>query len=106
MKGISQAEKRREERYPQNFEVVVQELVDCDAEETRIPRTVCARIQNVSRKGLGLITPEPLRPSSVVRCEIPVCDTDVPVATLMQVRWTRRCASAEDGFISGLAALL
>ena len=106
MKVSSQTEKRREERYPQNIEVTVQELPDS---ETVVPFTLThlsGRIQNISRNGICLSTPSPIRLLSVIRCEIPVSDSEIPIATLMRVRWTRKYDQPESGFLSGLEAII
>ena len=106
MKVSSQSEKRREERYPQNFGVVVQELPDSETALPFAPKYVSGRIQNISRNGICLATSSPIRLLSVIRCEIPVSDSEISIATLMRVRWTRKYDHYESGFVSGLEAIL
>ena len=106
MKESSQSEKRREERYPQNLAVVVQELPDSETAMPYTPTYVSGRIQNISRNGICLATPAPIRLLSVIRCEIPVSDSDIPIATLMRVRWIRKYDQIEGGFLSGIEAIL
>ena len=102
----SQIEKRREQRYPQHIAVVVQELPDSETAAPFTPTHVSGRIQNISRNGICLATPSPVRPLSVIRCEIPVSDSEIPIATLMRVRWTRKYDQDESVFLSGLEAIL
>ena len=106
MKVSSQSEKRREERYPQNVEVVVQELPVSEAAVPCAPIYVSGRIQNISRNGICLATSSPIRLLSVIRCQIPVSDSGIPVATLMRVRWTKKFGHLKSGFVSGLEAIL
>jgi len=53
-----------------------------------------------------LVTSFPIEKASVLRCEIPIGDAPVRIATLMQVRWTRKQIATPESFISGLEALL
>ena len=106
MKCGIQTERRREERYPQNIDVVLQELPNCETIEPYNPKSLPGRIQNINRNGLCVVTSDPIRPLSVVRCEIPVCGSDFRIPTLMRVRWTRRQNQITGGFISGLETLL
>ena len=106
MKESTQTERRREERYPQNIEVVVQELPDSETAAPYFLAFVSGRVQNISRNGICLATSSPIRLLSVIRCEIPVSDSDIPIATLMRVRWTRKYEQIESGFLSGLEAIL
>jgi hypothetical protein len=50
---------------------------------------VRGRIRNISAGGLCFETAQPLRVSSLVRCEIPLAKVPVAVPTLLQVRWAR-----------------
>jgi|UPI0004792EA9 hypothetical protein len=103
MKANLQAERRREERYPQNIEVAVQMLPSAHSAEPCNFPSIPGRIQNISRNGICLVTSEPIRLSSVLRCEMPVSDSDIRFTTLMRLRWTRKSGTA---FISGLEAFL
>jgi hypothetical protein len=67
---------------------------------------VKARVQNISHHGVCLVTSSPIEKSSLIRCEIPVGDAPLLIATLMQVRWTRKQVAPPESFISGLEALL
>ena len=106
MRESSQSERRAEERHPQSIAVMVQELPDSETAAPYAPTYVSGRIQNISRNGICLATSSPIRLLSVIRCEIPVSDSDIPIATLMRVRWTRKYDQVESGFLSGLEAIL
>jgi hypothetical protein len=64
------------------------------------------RIHNISEGGICLITARPIEKFSVLRCEITVGEVPLRVATLMQVRWTRKQEMEPEGFLSGLEFLL
>jgi len=101
-----QSERRREDRHPQNIEAAVQELPDSESAAPYPPRSMSGRILNMSRNGVCLFTPSPIRLLSVIRCEIPVNESDIPVATLMRVRWTRKQEQNGGGYLSGLETIL
>jgi hypothetical protein len=106
VKRVRQSERRHEVRLPQNLEVIVTRLPQLGSPENGEARVVTGHLQNISRDGVCLVTSSPIGKSSVLRCEIPMGDAPLRIATLMQVRWTRRQATAPDTFISGLEALL
>jgi PilZ domain len=107
MRRTRLTERRGEERYPQSIEVLLQQLPDLESSEPFKLSDISGRTQNISHKGLCIITSEPIRSSSLIRCEIGVCDySEVRITTLMRVRWTRKRIQDSDGFISGLEALL
>ncbi len=64
------------------------------------------RIQNISAGGICLITSRPIEKFSVLRCEITIGDVPLKIATLMQVRWTRKQNMHPEGYLSGLEFLL
>jgi len=84
---------------------MVQQLPDFESGEPFAPIDISGRTQNISHKGLCIITSRPIRIASLIRCEIRVGTPDVRIATLMQVRWTRKRDQDSDGFISGLESL-
>jgi hypothetical protein len=90
VKRVSQFDRRHEVRLPQNLEVVVSELPLLGAAENPDNCAVTGRVQNISQHGVCLITPFPVEKESVLRCEIAIGDAPVRIATLMQVRWTRK----------------
>jgi hypothetical protein len=106
MKRASQSERRHEERFPQNLEVLIRELPRLGAVEDPEISTVTGRVQNISQGGVCLVTSTPIEKSSVIRCEIAIGDAPLRVATLMQVRWTQKQNAIPESFISGLEALL
>src|SRR5579862_4494379 len=106
MKHVISPERRHEDRFPQSLEVTVKELPDEDSAGDLDPSTVSGRILNISQKGACLITPSPVKKSSILRCEIPICGAQPCVATLMRVRWTHQQDFEPGSFISGLEALL
>ena len=106
MKRISQSDRRHEERFPQTLEVSIRELPQLGLEEKPEIPTVAGRVQNISHGGVCLVTSTPIEKSSVIRCEIAIGDAPLRVATLMQVRWTRKQSATPESFISGLETLL
>jgi hypothetical protein len=106
MKRISQSDLRHEARFPQNLEVLITELPQLGLAENQEICTVTARVQNMSQGGVCLVTACPIKKSSVIRCEIAIGDAPLRVATLMQVRWTRKQNAEPESFISGLETLL
>jgi len=85
---------------------MVSELPQLGSVEIPETCTVKARVQNISQSGICLVTSCPVEKASVLRCEIAIGDAPLRVATLMQVRWTRRQIAMPESFISGLEALL
>lgn len=106
MKHVRQNERRREARFPQSFGVNLRVLPHLGAIEAAQANTFSARIQNISATGMCLMAEGAVQKLSVLRCEVPVADTDQPVATLMQVRWVQQQSSSPDSFLFGLKALL
>jgi PilZ domain len=106
MKRASQSDLRHEARFPQNLEVLIRELPQLGLEEDPEICTVTARVQNMSQGGVCLVTACPIKKSAVFRCEIAIGDAPLRVATLMQVRWTRKQSATPESFISGLETLL
>ena len=106
MRRVSQIDRRHEVRLPQNLEVAVSELPLLGAAESPEVCTVTGRVQNISQRGVCLITSCPVEKASVLRCEIAIGDAPLRIATLMQVRWTHKQTAMPESFISGLEALL
>ena len=106
MKRIIQSDRRHEVRLPQTFDVIVRELPQLGAVEESEICSVAAHVQNISQGGVCLITPCPVGKAAVVRCEVAIGDAPLRVATLMQVRWTRRQSAQPESFVSGLEVLL
>ena len=106
MKRISQSDRRHEVRLPQILDVIVRELPLLGSEENSEICSVAGRVQNISQGGVCLVTPSPIGKASVLRCEIAIGDAPLRIATLMQVRWTRKQSAMPESFISGLEVLL
>jgi len=106
MKRVRQIERRGEARFPQSFGLRVRALPTLGSIENPENFSIPARVQNISDAGMCLVTSDPVERFSVLRCEVPVGETDQPVVTLMQVRWTQQRGSGADSFLSGLKALL
>ena len=106
MRLATQIDHRREARYPQNIDVTVQALPELGS--SRKLKTVAfhGRVQNVSDGGMCLVTSHPIEKSSVLRCEITLGDVPLRIATLMQVRWTRKQQLEPESYLSGLEFLL
>jgi hypothetical protein len=106
VKRASQPDRRHEVRLPQSLEVKVSELPQLGSVESPEICAVTGRVQNISQRGVCLVTPCPVEKASVLRCEIEIGDGPLRIATLMLVRWTRKQTAAPATFISGLEALL
>lgn len=106
MKRVSQSDRRHETRLPQMMEVVVRELPQLGCAENPQSRSVAGFVQNISECGVCLVTPCPIGEAAILRCEIAIGDAPLRVATLMQVRWTRKQSARQEAFISGLEVLL
>jgi hypothetical protein len=105
VKRIAERDRRQHPRFPQLFELQAREVRPLRfGIETE--KQVVGRVQNVSKGGLCLISPQPLPRSGLVRCEIGVSDVPVGIPTLMQVRWTRKQNLQADAYVTGLQFLL
>jgi hypothetical protein len=106
VKRVSQSDRRHEARLPQVLEVVVRELPQLGCAEHPESHSVAGFVQNMSEGGVCLVTPCPVGETAILRCEIAIGDAPLRVATLMQVRWTRKQDVKQESFISGLEVLL
>lgn len=106
MKRVSQSDRRHEARLPQVLEVVVRELPQLGCAENHESHSVAGLVQNISECGVCLVTPSPIGEAAILRCELAIGDAPLRVATLMQVRWTRKQDAKQESFISGLEVLL
>jgi hypothetical protein len=106
VKRVSQSDRRHEARLPQVLEVTVRELPQLGCAENPESRSVAGYVQNISEGGVCLVTPTPIGEAAILRCEIAIGDAPLRVATLMQVRWTRKQSAIQETFISGLEVLL
>lgn len=105
MKTAAERDRRRHPRFPQILELKAREAPALPSGSVPGP-TVLGRVQNVSKGGMCLMSPQPVSRSAVLRCEIVVSDLAVGVPTLMQVRWTRKQNLKTESYLSGLQFLI
>jgi hypothetical protein len=53
-----------------------------------------------------MMSAHPMRPSSLVHCDIGVTETPISIPTLMEVRWTEKQTFQSESYLSGLQFLL
>ena len=106
MKLATQSDRRHDPRFPQSLELTVHALPELGSRQKLKTTAIRGRIQNISAGGVCLITSRPIEKFSVLRCEITIGDVPLKIATLMQVRWTRKQVMQPEGYISGLEFLL
>lgn len=102
---IVEHDRRKHPRFPQLLELQAREAQPLGSEIER-EKAVVGRVQNVSKGGLCLVSPQPMARSCVVHCEISVAEVPVSIPTLMQVRWTRKKSRQADTYLTGLQFLL
>lgn len=83
----------------------MQELSDLEITGNRTA-PVYGKVQNVSDGGVGLLTPVPLKPHALFRCRVSMGDGPPHISTLMRARWSRKEATRQGIFVSGLEYLL
>ena len=105
MKRILERDRRQYPRFPQLLDLQAHEVQPLKPEIEK-SKAVVGRVQNVSKGGLCLISPQPIAKSCLVRCEIGISETPVSIPTLMQVRWTRKQNLQADTYLTGLQFLL
>ncbi|MGA9243359.1 MAG: PilZ domain-containing protein [Silvibacterium sp.] len=106
MKLATQSDRRHDPRFPQSLELTVQPLPELGSSRKLKTPAIRGRIQNISAGGVCLITGRPIEKFSVLRCEITMGDVPLKIATLMQVRWTKKQNMQPEGYLSGLEFLL
>lgn len=106
MKLATQADRRRDPRFPQSLELILRALPDLGSTEKQTTSSIRGRLQNISERGICLTTPHAMEKSTVLRCEFSVDNVPLKVATLMQVRWSKKQNSLPEGYLSGLEFLL
>ena len=107
MKRIVELDRRQHPRFPQLLELQAREVQTLGSgSEIEIEKAVIGRVQNVSRGGICLVSPQPMAQSCLVRCEIAVSEIPVSIPTLMQVRWTRKQSLQADTYVTGLQFVL
>lgn len=105
MKRIAERDRRQYPRFPQLLELQAREVQPIGSGIER-EKAVVGRVQNVSKGGLCLVSPQSIARSCLVRCEISVSEIPVSIPTLMQVRWTRKQSLHADTYLTGLQFLL
>jgi hypothetical protein len=53
-----------------------------------------------------MMGPQPMKPLSLVHCDIGMTDAPVSIPTLMEVRWTEKQKFQPESYLSGLQFLL
>lgn len=105
MKRIVERDRRQFPRFPQLLELQAHKARPIGS-ALKKDNAIVGRVQNVSKGGLCLISPQPMAESSVVRCEICVSEVPVSIPTLMLVRWTRKQNLQAEIYLTGLQFLL
>ena len=105
MKRIVEHDRRQYPRFPQLLELQAREVQPLGSEVER-EKSVVGRVQNVSKGGLCLVSPQPMARSGLLRCEIGVLEIPVSIPTLMQIRWTRKQSLQTETYVTGLQFLL
>jgi hypothetical protein len=105
VKRTVEHDRRQYPRFPQLLELRAREVQPLGS-GIEPEKAVVGRVQNVSKGGLCLVSPQPMARSCLVRCEISVSEIPVSIPTLMQVRWTRKKSLQADTYLTGLQFLL
>jgi hypothetical protein len=106
VKLATQSDRRHDPRFPQSLELTVQPLPKLGSNQKFKTTAIHGRIQNISAGGVCLITSRPIEKFSLLRCEITIGDVPLKIATLMQVRWTKKQSMQPEVYLSGLEFLL
>jgi hypothetical protein len=72
----------------------------------KMGKAVSGRVHNVSHGGICFIATQPIRQSSLVRCDIRSSEARINIPTLMQVRWIQKHKLQSDTYLIGLQFLL
>lgn len=99
-------ERRRDSRYQESSDILIEQLPEVEGDESVRHVRIPGRIQNIGQGGMCVTTSERLKVSALVRCEIRMYETEIRVPTLMQVRWTKERSEGQTAFVAGLATLL
>jgi len=105
VKRTTERDRRRHPRFPYVLDVQAREAPPYQS-VLRSGLPAAARVQNVSKGGLCLVSSQPLPRSALLRCEILVTDLPVGIPTLMQVCWTQKQNLKTESYLSGLQFLL
>jgi hypothetical protein len=105
VKRIEEQDRREYPRFPQLLELQAREVLPLGS-GIKSEKAVVGRVQNVSKGGLCLVSPQPMARSGLVRCEIGVLEIPISIPTLMQIRWTRKQSLQTETYVTGLQFLL
>jgi len=99
-----ESDRRQYPRFPQLLELQAREMQSFGS-GLNTGKAVVGRVQNVSRGGVCLITPQSMERFCLVRCEIGVSEIPASIPTLMRVCWTRRQNLQVETYVTGLQFL-
>jgi hypothetical protein len=105
VKRTSAPDRRQYPRFPEALDVLVREIQPLRNAVAK-GKAVAGRMNNISHGGIGFITAQPIRQSSLVRCSIGASEAPVNIPTLMQVRWIQKHKLQPDTYLIGLQFLL
>jgi hypothetical protein len=105
VKRAEEPERRRYPRFPHVLDVQAQECPPVDYTGLAKP-PIPARVQNVSKGGVCLLSRTKIPRSSLLRCEITIAEVPVAVPTLVRVRWTRKQDMEVESYLCGLQFFL
>ena len=105
MKRAEEPDRRRYPRFPHVLDVQAQECPPVDYSGLSKP-PIPARVQNVSKGGVCLLSQTKIPRSSLLRCEIAIAEVPVTVPTLVRVRWTRKQDIEVESYLCGLQFFL
>jgi hypothetical protein len=94
-------ERRYSPRYPHILDLHAKEISRIDAAAAG-SSAIRARIQNLSRGGLCILSSDPIPLQGVVLCEIHIPELPVSIPALMRVRWVQKRDGFEETQLAGL----
>jgi PilZ domain len=101
---MAESDRRQYPRFPQVLELHAREMQSFGS-GINTGKAVVGRVQNVSRGGVCLISPQPMERFCLVRCEIGVSEIPASIPTLMRVCWTRKQNLHVETYVTGLQFL-
>jgi c-di-GMP-binding flagellar brake protein YcgR len=101
MKTAQVRDRRHSRRFPHRITLTARKLSPPGA-VSRESRPIRGRTRDISEGGICFVGDRYLPTSSLVRCEILLPDTAVPIPTLMQVRWSAERKSLDARYVCGL----
>ena len=104
MSETQDQERRRDRRHPASCEIRVWQLLVLSPDRKKEELTH-ARVQNISKGGVCVVTDRPIDGTYPIRCELIISEVPVPLPLIMKVRWTQPIARGREHTI-GLQFLL